>query len=126
VVKPVDTDKGVGISVILADAASVREAVREASKYGKVAIIESFVSGDDHRILVVDGKMIAAAKCIPGHVVGDGGSSVAELVEETNKDPRRGKGFEKVMVILEFDAQAERVLSEQGLTRDSVPTVSKR
>ncbi len=110
----------------MADAASAREAVREASKYEKVAIVESFVSGDDHRILVVDGKMIAAAKCIPGHVVGDGRSSVAELVEETNKDPRRGKGFEKVMVILEFDAQAERVLSEQGLTRDSVPTVGKR
>ena len=125
-VKPVDTDKGVGISVNLADAASVREAVREASKYGKVAIVESFVSGDDNRILVVDGKMIAAAKCIPGHVVGDGRSSVAELVEETNKDPRRGKGFEKVMVILQFDAQAERVLSVLGLTRDSVPTVSKR
>lgn len=80
----------------------MREAVREASKYGKVAIVDSFVRDNDHRILVVDGKMIAAAKCIPGHVVGDGGSSVAEFVEETKKDPRREKGFEKVMVVLEF------------------------
>ena len=121
VVKPLDREKGLGISVNLGDGAAVRKAVEEASKYGRAVIVEKFIAGDDHGILVVGGKMIAAAKRIPGHVVGDGGRTIAKLVEEANQGPRRGTDYEKIMVLLEFDAEAQRVLSAQGLTRDSVP-----
>ena len=121
VVKPLDREKGLGVSVNLGDGAAVRKAVEEASKYGRAVIVEKFIAGDDHGILVVGGKMIAAAKRIPGHVVGDGGRTIAKLVEEANQGPRRGTDYEKIMVLLEFDAEAQRVLSAQGLTRDSVP-----
>ena len=121
VTKPLDRGNGKGVSVGLSHADAVRWGFSEALKYGEQVIVERFVAGEDHRILVVDGKMIAAAKRIPGHVVGDGERTIAQLVEVTNADPRRGTEYDQVMVRLEFDAQAEQVLGEAGLTRDSVP-----
>ena len=121
VTKPLDRGNGKGVSVGLSHADAVRWGFSEALKYGDQVIVERFVAGEDHRILVVDGKMIAAAKRIPGHVVGDGERTIAQLVEVTNADPRRGTEYDQVMVRLEFDAQAEQVLTEAGLTRDSVP-----
>ena len=75
----------------------------------------------NHRILVVNGQLIAVAERVPGRVTGDGRHTVAELVEITNQDPRRGIGHEKVLTRLELDAQAERCLADRDLTRDSVP-----
>jgi cyanophycin synthetase len=121
VVKPANMSKGLGVSVRLGDAGAVRRAFGEARKYGQSVIVEQFIEGDDHRILVVDGKVIAAARRIPGHVVGDGRRSIAELVDEVNRDPRRGEGFENILTRLAFDAQAEQMLSERALTRDSIP-----
>ena len=67
------------------------------------------------------GALVAAAKRMPGHVVGDGRSTIEELVEEVNKDPRRGVGHEKVLTRLEFDHQADRLLDFKGYDRKSVP-----
>ena len=77
VVKPMIRRKELGISVDVKDAAGVRRAVTEALEYENSIIIESFISGDDHRLLIVGGKMIAAAKRIPDHVIGDGRQSVS-------------------------------------------------
>ncbi len=120
VVKPMSGKEALGIGVNLRDAAALRKAVEEAAKFENTIILESFVTGDDHRVLIVDGKMIAAAKRIPAHIVGDGRQSVAQLVAEANRDPRRGSGFEKILVRLELNTQAERTLSDQGLNGDSV------
>ena len=60
-------------------------------------IVETYLAGDDHRLLVVNGELIAATRRTPGHVVGDGASTVAQLVEVVNSDPRRGVGHEKVL-----------------------------
>ena len=121
VTKPLDRGNGKGVSVGLQHADAVRWGFSEAAKYGDEVIVERFVAGEDHRILVVDGRMVAAAKRIPGHVVGDGERTIAQLVELINADPRRGTEYDQVMVRLEFDAQAAQVLGEAGLTRESIP-----
>ena len=83
-------------------------------------LVESFVTGFDHRMLVVNGQLVAVAKRVPGHVVGDGEHTIEQLVEIVNDDPRRGVGHEKVLTKLQFDEQAERLLEKAGYTRETV------
>jgi cyanophycin synthetase len=120
VVKPLNANHGRGVSINMNDDESVATAFDNAQQHSRAVIIESFLSGLDHRLLVVDGALIAASKRVPGHVVGDGKSTVEELVAEVNKDPRRGIGHSKVLTKLEFDVQAERLLNQAGYNKDSV------
>jgi cyanophycin synthetase len=78
------------------------------------------IQGFDHRMLVVNGQLIAVAKRVPGHVVGNGVHTIEQLVEIVNHDPRRGIGHEKVLTRLELDAQAERCLKDKSYDRASV------
>ena len=96
------------------------EIAREQSRRG-VVIVESHVVGKDYRCLIIDGRMVAIAERVPAHVVGDGQSSVEQLVELTNADPRRGVGHEKVLTRIKIDAGAKEVLAGQGHTLESVP-----
>ena len=122
VVKPLDGNHGRGVSINLMSEDAVAVAHAEAYAQGKSSgvIVESFITGFDHRMLVVNGALVAAAKRVPGHVVGDGKLTIAQLVEEVNKDPRRGIGHQKVLTNLELDAQAERLMADAGLTAESV------
>jgi cyanophycin synthetase len=120
VVKPLDGNHGRGVSINLTDAEQVRIAYDKAYERSSYVIVETFQTGRDYRILVVNGKVVAVAERVPGHVVGDGKSTVTELVEIVNSDPRRGVGHEKVLTRLEIDHQAERLLEAAGLTLDSV------
>jgi cyanophycin synthetase len=120
VVKPLDGNHGKGVSIGLRTAEQVRAAFELAAEYSSAVIVETFQEGNDYRLLVVDGKLLAAAQRVPGHVAGDGRHSVAELVEIVNQDPRRGVGHEKVLTRLELDDQALRLLAEAGLTPESV------
>jgi cyanophycin synthetase len=120
VVKPLDGNHGRGVSIHLTTAEQVKVAFEKAYEHASVVIVESFQEGHDYRILVVDGRVVAAAERVPGHVVGDGVHSVAELVEIVNADPRRGIGHEKVLTRLEIDHQAERLLEAAGLSVASV------
>jgi cyanophycin synthetase len=121
VVKPLDANHGRGVSLDLSDAEHVVTAFHKAREHSRGVIVESFIQGFDHRMLVVHGELIAVAQRIPGHVVGDGRHDVEELVEIVNQDPRRGIGHEKVLTRLELDHQAERCLRERGYDRHSVP-----
>jgi cyanophycin synthetase len=125
VVKPVDGNHGRGVSVNLASDAEVAEAYGIAEAEGSGVVVESMIAGDDHRLLVVDGKLVAAARRMPGHVVGDGRSTVAELVAEVNRDPRRGAGHENMLTRLELDAAADRLLAAKGYDRESVPAAGE-
>ncbi len=120
VVKPLNANHGRGVSINMHDDESVALAFENAQQHSRAVIIESFLSGLDHRLLVIDGTLIAASKRVPGHVIGDGKSTVEELVAEVNKDPRRGIGHSKVLTRLEFDVQAERLLSQAGYNQDTV------
>ena len=121
VVKPLDGNHGRGVSIDLRTAEPVRLAFSKAREESRTVIVETFHAGHDYRILVVDGRVVAVAERVPGHVVGDGRATVAELVERVNADPRRGVGHEKVLTRLEVDHQARRLLDEAGLALDSVP-----
>ncbi len=121
VLKPLSGNHGRGVSINLVNDEQVGVAFEKAREHGRTIVVESYLEGMDHRILVVDGKVVAAAKRVPGHVVGDGVSSIEALVEQINQDPRRGVGHEKVLTRLEFDHQAERLLQQLGYDRQTVP-----
>jgi len=121
VVKPLNANHGRGASLNLTDDEHVATAFGHANQYSRSVIVESFIEGQDHRMLVIDGKLIAVAKRVPGHVVGDGEHTIAELVDITNADPRRGIGHEKVLTRIEIDHQAERLLEQFGYGLDTVP-----
>jgi cyanophycin synthetase len=121
VVKPRDGNHGRGVSLNLKDDDSVRRAFGEASQHSRSVIVERFFAGNDYRVLVVGGRVVAAAHRLPAHVTGDGRSTITQLVEVVNSDPRRGEGHENVLTRIRLDAAALRLLSARGYTTDSVP-----
>jgi cyanophycin synthetase len=125
VTKPYDGNHGRGISIGLRSADEVRAGFAAAAEHSASVIVETYLHGDDHRLLVVNGELVAATRRTPGRVIGDGSHSVRELVELVNRDPRRGIGHEKVMTRLELDAQADMMLGRQGLTADVVPAAGQ-
>jgi cyanophycin synthetase len=126
VVKPYNANHGRGISIHLTDADQVRDAFAAAREHSRSVIVESFVTGFDHRLLVVNGALVAVSQRIPGHVTGDGTSTIEQLTEQANADPRRGIGHEKVLTRLEFDRQAELLLAKQGYGRDTIPAAGEK
>ena len=123
VVKPLDGNHGRGVCLDLQSDDEVRAGFATAeseSRRGSV-IVESFVTGRDYRCLIVGGKMQAIAERVPAHVMGDGTHTVAELVELTNADPRRGVGHEKVLTRIKVDAAAMALVREQGFAMEDVP-----
>ncbi|MGC1386646.1 MAG: cyanophycin synthetase [Steroidobacteraceae bacterium] len=119
VTKPYDGNHGRGISIGLTGPEEVRAGYAAAAAHSVSVIVETYLRGDDHRLLVINGELIAATRRTPGRVIGDGVHSVRELIDIVNQDPRRGVGHEKVMTRLELDAQADMMLARQGLNADS-------
>ncbi|MFT4962079.1 MAG: cyanophycin synthetase, partial [Paracoccaceae bacterium] len=122
VLKPLDANHGRGVSINLMTDAEVETAFAEAREHSKsrAILVESFVTGFDHRMLVVNNELVAVAKRVPGHVVGNGRDTIAQLIEEVNSDPRRGIGHEKVLTNLELDKQAHRLMEDAGVTAETV------
>ncbi len=122
VVKPLNANHGRGVSINLTTPEQVATAFDQALEQGtgRAVLVESFIEGMDHRMLVVNNELVAVAKRVPGHVMGDGKSSISELIDVVNEDPRRGIGHEKVLTQLELDKQANRLLAEAGKDENSV------
>lgn len=120
VVKPLDANHGRGVSLDLKNGDEVRAAFEKAREHARSVVVENFLSGFDHRMLVIGGELVAVAKRVPGHVVGDGEHTIAELVAIVNSDPRRGIGHEKVLTRIELDAQAERLMAKKGVQASTV------
>ena len=122
VIKPLDANHGRGITINLTTDEQVREAFHFAKEEGRSRSIlaESFVTGFDHRMLVINNELIAVAKRVPGHVIGDGKSTIAELIDIVNSDPRRGIGHEKVLTRIEIDKQATGLMKEAGYDENTV------
>jgi cyanophycin synthetase len=121
VVKPNQGNMGQAVSVGMRDAREVSAAYKRAREVGRSVLVEELVEGDDFRVLVINGQFCAASKRTPGHVVGDGVSTIDELLKELNADPRRGTGPRSPWTRLEFDDQAERLLADRDMTRASIP-----
>ncbi|MEP5764237.1 MAG: cyanophycin synthetase [Halieaceae bacterium] len=122
VVKPLNANHGRGVSINLTTDEQVKTAFNQALEQGtgRAVLVESFIEGMDHRMLVVDKELVAVAKRVPGHVVGDGKRSISELIDIVNEDPRRGIGHEKVLTQLQLDKQANRLLAEADKDENSV------
>jgi cyanophycin synthetase len=123
VTKPLDGNHGRGVTIGIACEEQLRFGFREAQAQakGRDVIVEQYFEGNDHRILVVGGKMVAVSERIPARVVGDGVSTIRQLVDEVNRDPRRGRGHENVMTRIRIDSHVEEFLRRSGLTPDSIP-----
>ncbi len=121
-VKPLDGNHGRGITLDITKSETAEAAYDKANAASKTRsiIVERFYKGNDYRVLVVNGKVVAVAERVPAHVTGDGRLTIEELIEETNRDPRRGDGHDNVLTRIEVDNNVLSLMSEQGYTLDSV------
>src|SRR6266508_686036 len=123
VTKPIDGNHGRGVMLDLRDEAAVRAgyltSLAEARR--SAVVVESYVTGNDYRMLVIGGHMAAVAQRVPAHVIGDGKHTVRQLVDITNADPRRGIGHEKVLTKIKVDETAVELVRKQGFELDDVP-----
>src|SRR5262249_48728005 len=122
VVKPRDANHGRGVFTNLITREQVEAAFHVALKEGSGVIVEKFAPGNEHRLLVVGNRLIAAARGEAAFIVGDGERTVERLVaEQLNSDPRRGEGEAFPLSPIEFDAMVLMQLERQGYRLDSVP-----
>ncbi|MBT9156619.1 MAG: Cyanophycin synthetase [Firmicutes bacterium] len=124
-IKPSDGNQGRGVSLNVNSDEEVGEAFALARRHSSKLIVEEYIEGKHYRILVVGGKLAAAAERIPAHVVGDGSHSIQELVGLVNQDPRRGEKHEKPLTRMVIDELALGVLRKQGHAPTAVPTLDE-
>ncbi len=122
VVKPYDGNHGRGVFTNLHTQAAVESAWAVARDEGSGVLVERFVPGVEHRLLVVGGKVVAAARGEAAWVTGDGRATVRALIEQQlNTDPRRGSGEDCPLNLVRLDSAARAELAQQGFDADSVP-----
>ncbi len=121
VIKPIDGNHGKGNTTNITDWQQALTALEAAKHYGRSVIVEKFITGFDFRILVINYKFICAALRTPASVTGDGEHTIQWLIDETNKDPRRGYGHEKVLTQITVDGFTQKILDEKNYTLDTVP-----
>ena len=128
VLKPLDGNHGRGITIDINSWEVAEEAYDLASAASKTknVIVERYYTGRDHRVLVVNGQVVAVAERVPANVVGDGKSTVEQLVEEVNRDPQRGDGHDNVLTRITIDKLTLDLLQKQGYAMDSVLPAGKR
>jgi cyanophycin synthetase len=126
VVKPQDGNHGRGVATNLTTREQVMRAYTAACEESTRVIVERYIQGDDYRLLVIGDRLVAAALRTPAQVVGDGRSTVAELIEEVNRDPRRSDGHATVLSHIKLDTVSLAVLADLGYTPDSVPAAGVR
>jgi cyanophycin synthetase len=126
VVKPQYGNHGRGVTTNLSTRERIVKAYAAAREEGSSILVESYIPGDDYRLLVIGGRLVAAARREPAHVIGDGHSTITELVAEVNRDPRRSDGHATVLSFIKLDAVGLAVLAEQGYAPDSVPPAGQR
>ncbi|SLN41525.1 Cyanophycin synthetase [Roseivivax jejudonensis] len=124
VTKPLSGNHGRGVTTGIETKEDLRSgydaAVARARDDYAGVIVESYITGEDHRMLVIGGKLIAAARRRPAHVEGDGKRTIQQLIDDENKDPRRGVGHENLLTQIKVDEQTHRMLEQAGLSLDTV------
>ncbi|MFT5512802.1 MAG: cyanophycin synthetase [Bacteroidia bacterium] len=122
VVKPIDGNHGRGITVNINNYEDALVAFGEAQKVSKAVIVEKYVVGEDYRLLVINHVLVAAAKRTPAHVIGNGKSTIQELIDEVNKDSRRGYGHEKVLTSIKANELTITLIKSKGYDLNTVIT----
>jgi cyanophycin synthetase len=121
VLKPLDGNHGKGASINVTTWEDAKAGLEYAQKYSRRVIVEKFITGFDFRVLIIDNKLVAAAKRVPAHVVGNGTNTIQELIDITNQDPRRGYGHENVLTEIDVDRDTLDLLEKLSYTVDTVP-----
>lgn len=121
VIKPIDGNHGKGNTTNITNREQAIKAFEAAKAYSRSVIVERFITGYDFRCLVINDKFICAALRTPASVVGDGVHTIQWLIDEVNKDPRRGYGHEKVLTQITIDQFTQKMLDDLGYTLDRVP-----
>jgi cyanophycin synthetase len=126
VIKPIDGNHGKGNTTNITNWNQALKAFEAAKAYSRSVIVEKYITGYDFRCLVINYKFICAALRTPASVVGDGEHTIQWLIDETNKDPRRGYGHEKVLTQITVDQFTEKMLDDAGFTLDTIPGKGER
>jgi cyanophycin synthetase len=126
VIKPIDGNHGKGNTTNITNREQAIKAFEAAKAYSRSVIIERFITGYDFRCLVINNKFICAALRTPASVVGDGVHNIQWLIDEVNKDPRRGYGHEKVLTQITMDQFTQKMLDDAGITLETIPPKGKR
>jgi cyanophycin synthetase len=121
VLKPLDGNHGKGASINVTNWEDAVAGLAYAKKYSNRIIVEKFITGFDFRVLVIDNKLVAAAKRVPANVIGNGKDTIQQLIDTTNLDPRRGYGHENVLTQIDVDRDTEDLLEKLNYTLDTVP-----
>ena len=121
VVKPVDGNHGRGVFINLETQQEIEAAYAVAVDEGSGVLVERFIRGNEHRLLIVNGKLAAAAKGQAALVIGDGIHTINDLIElQINSDPRRGRGEDQPLNPVRIDSAARLELKRQGFEADSI------
>ena len=120
VIKPIDGNHGRGITVDINTYEDALEAFNAAKQVSNRVIIEKYITGEDYRLLVINNVLVAAAKRTPAHVIGDGESTIEDLIIDVNRDPRRGFGHEKVLTQITINNLTETIIKDAGYNLNSV------
>jgi cyanophycin synthetase len=121
VVKPLGFGKGIGVTIDIRDPATLDRAVALARRSSEFLVVEAHMPGDDHRLVIVDGELVAAVRREAARVTGDGTHTVAQLLAALNQDrkgPPRTAGFLRP---IDGGQALTKVLATQGMTSDTVP-----
>ena len=120
VIKPINGNHGKGITTNITNIEQAEKALAAARQYGRSVICEKYITGFDFRVLVINYKFICAALRTPASVTGDGEHTIQWLIDETNKDTRRGFGHEKVLTQIKVDSFTQKMLDEKGYILETI------
>jgi cyanophycin synthetase len=121
VIKPLDGNHGKGASINVTNWENAKAGLAFAKEYSRRVIVEKFITGFDFRVLVIDNKLVAAAKRVPAHIIGNGKNTIQELIDLTNLDPRRGYGHENVLTEITVDRDTLDLLEKLQYTLETIP-----
>lgn len=121
VLKPLDGNHGRGQSINVNDWETAKTGLEHAQKVSSRVIVEKYITGYDFRILVINNKLVAAARRVPAHVVGDGELNLQELIDKENTNPKRGYGHENVLTEILVDKDTEELLAKLNYSLESIP-----
>jgi len=125
VFKPLDGNHGRGATINVKTEEEAVAAFEHAARISRKVIVEKFITGYDFRVLVIDNKMVAAALRVPAHVTGDGQSTIQQLIDKENSDPRRGYGHENVLTLISVDRDTTDLLNKLNYTLETVPATEE-
>lgn len=121
VLKPLDGNHGRGQTINVQDWETAKEGLVYAQTISHKVIVERYVTGFDYRVLVINHKMVAAARRVPAHIVGDGSATIQELIDLENQNPRRGYGHENALTEINVDKDTVELLGKLEYTLETIP-----